>query len=163
MNRRGIATLVGSAFACGALLAASSGHTYASFSDFALVKADAKAGTWGPPPAPAECGRAADRFANVLVVPAGQTTFAGTVHDDLIFANDLGDTINGDNGDDCIVGGAGDDVLSGDNGKDVMIGGSGNDTINGDNGPDQVDGGDGDDTCNGGAAPDQVISCEHTS
>ena len=174
--------VISSSFVMGASLGAGAGRTYAAFSDFAVVHANATAGTWGPPLTPVECGRSADQFDNVFIVPAGQRTFAGTVHDDLIFANNLGDTISGGNGDDCIVGGRGDDVLSGDNGKDVVIGGAGddtingdnapdiglyggpgNDTINGDNGPDKVDGGDGDDTCNGGAAPDHLTSCEHSS
>jgi predicted ribosomally synthesized peptide with SipW-like signal peptide len=171
------------AFGAGALLTTGTGHTFASFSDYKVFHAAAQAGTWGPPTpvAPDECGRTADQF-NVVVVPAGQTSYTGTNKDDLIFANDLGDTIDGGNGDDCIVGGAGDDVLSGGNGKDVIIGGPGNDTINGDNGPDiglyggpgddvingdngpdVVDGGDGDDHCNGGRAPEQLVSCEHTS
>ena len=173
---------MGIAFGISAVTATGIGQTFAAWSDFDIVHAQVQAGTWGPPDAPIECERMSDKFDNVLVVPAGQTTFTGTVHDDLIFANDLGDTISGGNGDDCIVGGAGDDTLSGDNGKDIVIGGGGNDTINGDNapdlglfggpgndtingdnGPDKVDGGDGDDTCNGGAAPDHLISCEHSS
>lgn len=179
---RNLAIVVISAFASGALLTAGVGHTFAALSDYGDVPVHASAGTWGPPAAPAECRRSVDKFDNVFVVPAGQKTFSGTAHDDLIFANDLGDTINGGNGDDCIVGGAGDDVLSGGNGKDILIGGPGNDRIegdnapdialyggpgddiiDGDNGPDIVDGGDGDDTCNGGRAPDHLISCEHSS
>ena len=183
MSKRKFAALLGSAFLLGAGLTAGAGHTFAAWSDYQVTHGDAGAGTWGPstPTAPAECGRTADKFDNVLVVPAGQRTFNGTVHDDLIFANDLGDTIDGGNGDDCIVGGAGDDDLNGGNGKDVIIGGPeddvlhgdngpdrglyggpGNDTIYGDNGPDVVDGGDGDDTCVLGHAPGMVSSCENT-
>jgi hypothetical protein len=179
-----VALLLSAPFATGALLSASVGHTFAAFSDFATVRSEASAGVWGPtgPVAPAECGRTTAQFDHVFLVPAGQTTYSGTVHDDLIFANDLGDTIDGGNGKDCIVGGAGDDTLSGGNAKDVVLGNGGNDTINGDNGPDtllsggpgddtingdngpdQVDGGEGDDTCTGGRAPDQLISCEHAS
>jgi predicted ribosomally synthesized peptide with SipW-like signal peptide len=184
MSKRAGVVVIAAAFVSGMLLTAGVGHTFASFSDYAVVHAEAKAGTWGPqtPTAPTECGRTADKFDNVFVVPDGQTTYTGTVHDDLIFANDLGDTIDGGNGDDCIVGGAGDDDLSGGNGKDVIIGGPEDDVLHGDNGPDEglyggpgndiiyggngpdvVDGGDGDDTCVLGHAPGAISGCEHTS
>lgn len=167
------------AFAGGAVIASSTGHTFASFSDFREVPVKAGAGTWGPT-VPTAC--AGMSFASVLYVPPNVTTFVGTNKNDLIFANNLGDTISGGNGDDCIVGGDGNDTLSGGNGKDVVLGGPGNDVINGDNapdvglfggpgndvingdnGPDHVDGGEGNDTCNGGAPPDALVSCEHTS
>lgn len=165
-------------FAVGALAAAGADHTFASYSDFRDITGNVVgASTWGPTP-PAQC--AGMHFDSILVVPPGVTSYAGTNRNDLIFANNLGDTIDGGNGDDCIVGGNGNDNLTGGNGKDVILGGAGNDTINGDNapdiglyggpgddvingdnGPDHVDGGDGDDTCHGGAAPDALLSCEH--
>lgn len=167
------------AFAGGAVITSSTGHTFASFSDFQETPVKVGAGTWGPT-IPAECSGMS--FDSIVYVGPGITSFSGTNKNELIFANNLGDTIDGGNGDDCIVGGTGNDTLSGGNGKDVILGGPGNDTINGDNapdvglyggpgddvingdnGPDHVDGGIGNDTCNGGAAPDAVIGCEHSS
>lgn len=155
-------------FSAGALVTASVGHTYASFSDFQVVHASASAGTWGPPtPAvPTECQGMS--FVATIVVPAGQTVYhapttgPGGAHDKgyLIFANASGDTITGSQHDDCIVGGAGDDVISGGQGEDVLLGGAGDDTLNGQNGKDYIDGGPGTDTCDGGHAPDVVKNCE---
>jgi len=167
-------------FAVGGLAAAGASDTFASYSDFRDIRGNVVGATkWGPT-TPAEC--AGMGFDNILYVPPGVTTFVGTNKNDLVFANNLGDTIDGGAGDDCIVGGTGNDTLSGGNGKDVILGGlgddvingdnapdlslfggPGNDVINGDNGPDHVDGGDGEDACDGGAPPDALISCERSS
>lgn len=180
MARHRLIAAAAGLFAVGVLAAAGTEHTFASYSDFKDITGNVVgATTWGPT-RPGEC--AGMHFDNVLFVPAGVTSYTGTNKNDLIFANNLGDTIDGGAGDDCIVGGTGADALTGGNGKDVILGGLGNDVINGDNapdvglyggqgddvingdnGPDHVDGGAGIDTCNGGAAPDALVGCEHNS
>ena len=53
----------------------------------------------------------------------------GTAGNDLILADDLGDTLNGNGGQDCMIGGAGVDSFKGNGGKagDVCIGNGGTD------------------------------------
>ena len=48
MTKRRFTASIATAFASGALLTAGVGHTFASFSDFQVVHAQASAGTWGP-------------------------------------------------------------------------------------------------------------------
>lgn len=183
MTKRGFAGVIATAFATGALLTAGVGHTFANWSDFAVVHAEAGAGTWGPstPPTPAEC--AGMTFDKVVILTDGPDTYtpANGALRELIFGLGGNDVIHGGNQDDCLVGGDGDDQLYGENGKDVLLGGNGNDnpidggtgkdalyggpgddTIDGSNGSDTIDGGSGDDSCNGGSAPDTITDCEST-
>lgn len=173
MSRSRLALVVVGCFGIGAVITASVGHTFASFSDFQEIHVSASAGTWGPPPpppVPQECSGMT--FVQTIVLAPGQnsytapTTGPGGPNDAgyLIFANDAGDTITGSQHSDCIVGGTGNDTISdGGDGKDVLIGGAGNDVLRGSNGKDILYGGDGDDSCSGGNAPDGYHSCEHIS
>jgi Ca2+-binding RTX toxin-like protein len=72
--------------------------------------------------------------------------FAGRV---LLYAGDLGDTLNGGAANDDLIGGGGNDTLSGGSGNDVMSGGGGNDTLAGANGDDDMTGGPGADSLAG--------------
>jgi predicted ribosomally synthesized peptide with SipW-like signal peptide len=182
MSKRTAIAVVAASFVSGALLTAGVGHTFAAWSDYAVVHAEAKAGTWGPDISiPAECAHM--NFDKVVVLTDGPDTYTpdnGALRE-LIFGLGGNDIIHGGNQDDCLVGGDGDDQLFGENGKDVLLGGNGNDnpvdggngkdelyggpgddTIDGSNGPDVIDGGSGDDSCNGGHAPDSITDCEST-
>lgn len=74
--------------------------------------------------------------------------YTGTERDDLIFAGNGGDTINGL---------AGDDTIEGGNGADRLDGGPGDDEIEGENGPDILAGGTGVDRLKGGNGPDVFV------
>ncbi|MDQ1710553.1 MAG: hypothetical protein QOE45_3 [Frankiaceae bacterium] len=101
-------------------------------------------------------------------------TIKGTAGDDVIYAANGADTIDGAGGNDKICGVGGDDMirsgagndyvfgsqgnddLGGQAGDDEVIGGPGNDRVNGSDGTDVVRGGDGDDVMNGGNGDDRV-------
>jgi hypothetical protein len=53
----------------------------------------------------------------------------GNVLDNVVRANDAGDTLFGDAGNDTLIGGAGNDVLDGGMGIDSLVGGAGDDTL----------------------------------
>ncbi|RAP58299.1 hypothetical protein BTJ49_04895 [Oleiagrimonas sp. MCCC 1A03011] len=89
----------------------------------------------------------------------------GAPGDDVIYGNDLGnsiqaldgqDTVYAGAGDDIVDGGAGDDVLHGDDGADSLAGGVGNDDLRGDEGDDSLQGGEGADQLNGGNGADAL-------
>ena len=82
----------------------------------------------------------------------------GTLFDDRMVANNLGNELRGYSGNDTIIGGTGSDVLDGDGafdhptgefGNDSLVGGGGNDTLFGDQGNDTMDGGAGNDMLRG--------------
>lgn len=84
----------------------------------------------------------------------------------VIFARDDGDRVNGSvatdrihggRGDDILRGRGGDDLLEGDAGDDVLQGGSGKDLIAGQQGDDELDGGAGADRLEGGGGVDELI------
>jgi hypothetical protein len=68
-----------------------------------------------------------------------------TIQNDLIFASDCSDTVDGSSGDDYIRGNFGSDYLYGNTGNDALIGGAGNDTLSGGLDSDVMTGGDGGD------------------
>jgi Ca2+-binding RTX toxin-like protein len=68
-----------------------------------------------------------------------------TIQNDLIFASDCSDTVDGSSGDDYIRGNFGSDYLYGNTGNDALIGGAGNDTLSGGLDSDVMTGGDGHD------------------
>ena len=97
--------------------------------------------------------------------PEVVTSAATIVTGDLIAANDLAQTLNGNAGQDEIYGGGGndtlngnaqDDYLDGGAGADTITGAAGNDTMLGQAGVDTMNGGDGNDTITGGADNDAV-------
>ena len=71
--------------------------------------------------------------------------------DNVFYAADGNDSINGLSGDDLIVTYGGDDFLNGHDDQDTLHGGTGNDTLWGGNGDDWLHGGNGDDTLEGGS------------
>ncbi|RFC64205.1 hypothetical protein DYI37_07615 [Fulvimarina endophytica] len=90
----------------------------------------------------------------------------GTSSNDILFASDAGDTLNGGSGkdilvggagDDRLLGGAGDDILNGEDGDDVLSGGSGNDVLNGGSGDNVLEGGSGNDRLIGGTGDDRLL------
>lgn len=83
----------------------------------------------------------------------------------VIFAKDGGDRVNGaqatdrihgGTGDDILRGRAGDDLLEGGSGEDVLQGGSGRDLLVGQRGDDELDGGAGHDRLEGGSGDDEL-------
>lgn len=154
-------------FAAGALAEASTGTTYALYSDSQDIPGNtASAGVWATatptpsdPPIPAECGDPSN-YDGVIYGTPGNDVLNGGNQNQIIMGLGGDDIIHGDNGDDCIVGGDGNDQLYGDNGQDILIGGDGNDVLVGENAKDLVDGGAGTDLCNGGNAPDTSTGCE---
>jgi len=66
--------------------------------------------------------------------------------DDVLFGDEVDETIEGGAGDDVIFGGEGDDTLSGGIGNDELTGGEGDDLLSGGMGDDTLDGGAGNDT-----------------
>jgi Ca2+-binding RTX toxin-like protein len=96
-------------------------------------------------------------------VDASVENVIGGSGDDIMFGNDVANTLIGGGGDDEIHGGGGDDVLdgdvgsdylSGDAGLDELYGGVGDDTLDGRGGADELFGGDGNDTLDGGGGID---------
>ncbi len=90
----------------------------------------------------------------------GLKEFPGTSGNDLLYATDDSELINGDAGFDYIDGRGGNDLISGGDETDFILGGDGNDVISGDNGDDLINGGDGNDLINGGAGSDQLSGGE---
>jgi Ca2+-binding RTX toxin-like protein len=89
----------------------------------------------------------------------------GSIFDDQLTGNNVGNTLRGDFGNDTLVGNGGADTLVGDAGNDSLDGGDGNDrlvgldgvdTIHGGNDNDSVDGGDGNDVVFGDAGVDSL-------
>ena len=70
------------------------------------------------------------------------------------------DTMSGAAGDDLVEGGLGDDLLSGDAGGDRVDGGAGDDRLAGGEGNDALDGGTGDDALDGGRGDDRLAGGE---
>ena len=158
MRKRNLVAVGAIAFATGALATSGVGHTFAAFSDFQVVHAEARAGTWGPS-APAEC--AGMEFEDIIELRPGDSPYTPPSphgpHGYLIFGTADNDTITGSNKDDCIVGLDGNDTLFGRQGDDVLIGGTGGDTLNGDQSRDTLYGGEGDDLLNGDNGPDKGL------
>ncbi|MGW8188810.1 family 16 glycosylhydrolase [Sphingomonas hankookensis] len=80
----------------------------------------------------------------------------GTEQDNILTANDLGNTLRGLGGHDTLNGGRGDDILDGGAGNDKLYGGAGNDRMYGGDGYDVLYGGDGNDVIDGGAHNDTL-------
>ncbi|PTQ74930.1 Hint domain-containing protein [Celeribacter persicus] len=78
----------------------------------------------------------------------------GSVHDDLLEGDELGNNLSGYDGDDELYGMGGDDQLWGNFGDDTLDGGSGNDTLYGGFGNDTLYGGDGNDRLDGSNGDD---------
>jgi predicted ribosomally synthesized peptide with SipW-like signal peptide len=126
-----LATLIGG-FALGAALA-STGSTYAAWSDSATVSAEAGAGTWddGPvtpprPQPPTECGPLSS-YSGVVYGTEGDDVIIGLGRRQVLMGLGGDDVIVGGLSGDCVVGGDGDDLLYGGLGRDVVIGDSGTD------------------------------------
>lgn len=90
----------------------------------------------------------------------------GTLFNDVMYAGDAGNWLNGYGGNDTLIGGAGNDELSGDSGfghptvdpgDDSLFGGGGNDGLGGEEGNDRLDGGTGNDWLSGGEGMDSFI------
>ncbi|MBL4589953.1 MAG: type I secretion C-terminal target domain-containing protein [Alphaproteobacteria bacterium] len=88
-----------------------------------------------------------DTAADLGVAPV---VILGTASNDKMFANNLGNEIDGQGGNDTIYGGTSTDVLHGGDGNDNLSGKFGDDTLHGDAGADRLWGGYGDDTLYGG-------------
>ncbi|MBE9060063.1 esterase-like activity of phytase family protein [cf. Phormidesmis sp. LEGE 11477] len=89
-------------------------------------------------------------------VATGQT-IVGTIGNDTLAGDRLGDQITGGLGNDVITGSVGDDLLLGDFGDSDTANGGGNDAIFAGGGADEVVGGDGDDMLYGNAGMDQIL------
>ncbi|WP_373533702.1 FG-GAP-like repeat-containing protein [Microcoleus sp.] len=76
--------------------------------------------------------------------------------DDNLFADDEGDTLNGNEGNDFIVGGTGNDYLLGGKDNDIILGGQGEDVIRGNQGNDSLNGREGNDLIYGDAGNDFI-------
>jgi predicted ribosomally synthesized peptide with SipW-like signal peptide len=147
------------AAAVAVLLAGGTGGTYAQFTDFQVVHAEARAGVWAPDP-PAACGPVSD-YSGVVYGTASDDNLTGGSHPQIIMGLGGNDVIHGGNGGDCLVGGDGNDRLLGENAKDILIGGDGDDYLDGGNGKDFLDGGPGTgDVCLGGNGNDTYVDCE---
>ncbi|MGP6089811.1 LamG-like jellyroll fold domain-containing protein [Antarctobacter jejuensis] len=66
---------------------------------------------------------------NATVTAIGVENLRGSVHNDSLTGNHLGNNLNGQDGDDLIDGGAGNDVLFAGLGQDTLLGGNGNDLL----------------------------------
>jgi Ca2+-binding RTX toxin-like protein len=86
--------------------------------------------------------------------------FAGRV---LLYAGDLGDTLNGGGLNDELYGGAGNDTLNGSGGNDLMSGGGANDTLAGGQGDDDMTGGAGADSFSGSFGNDVMHADDDTA
>jgi len=162
MSRTRAGFLLIAAFSIGALIAAGTGQTFASWSDFQVIHAESQAGVWKPDP-PSACG-ALSKYDGVVYGTPEDDVLTGGNHRQIIMGLGGNDVINGGNSGDCLVGGEGDDKLYGGNAPDILVGGDGNDLLDGGNGPDDTDGGPGDgDVCIGGHAPTTYVDCETQS
>jgi Ca2+-binding RTX toxin-like protein len=158
-SRRRAAALDVTGFISGGVVTAGTQYTFAAFSDFQVVHAEAQAGVWTPDP-PAACGPIG-RYDGVVYGTSGDDVIDGGNHRQIIMGLGGNDVIHASNGGDCLVGGEGDDKLYGGNAPDILVGGDGNDYPDGGNGPDDTDGGAGDgDVCIGGHAPTTYVDCE---
>lgn len=92
--------------------------------------------------------------------------------DDLLIANNAGNTLSGEAGDDDLRGGAGNDTLiggadndrlSGAGGQDIIDAGTGDDVATGGAANDQIDGGSGDDELNGNSGADRISATSGTN
>ncbi|MGA9379722.1 MAG: calcium-binding protein, partial [Phormidium sp.] len=95
-----------------------------------------------------------DDLANTLTGGIGNDTIFGRSGDDLLNGNQGQDFINGNQGNDTIFAGKDDDLVRGGQGDDLISGDLGNDTLCGDLGNDTVYGGVGDDVVLGNAGDD---------
>ena len=86
---------------------------------------------------------------NTLSATGGFGAGAAFVGRVLLYAGDLGDTLNGGAANDELYGGGGNDTLNGGSGADLMSGGGGNDTLAGSQGNDDMTGGAGADSLSG--------------
>ena len=67
---------------------------------------------------------------------SGTFQIVGSLKNDLLQADNNGQTLSGGNGNDYLLGGTGNDTLSGDKGDDIFAGGAGNDSFAGGKGDD---------------------------
>lgn len=89
-----------------------------------------------------------------LVIDA--ETLRGTLVDDVIHGNSLGNTISGLAGNDTVHAGDGDDAVSGGQGADSLYGQAGSDYLAGEDGHDALFGGEGSDSLVGGSGEDTL-------
>lgn len=80
----------------------------------------------------------------------------GSDFNDVIYGDNIAQTIETGAGDDLVIAGIGDDTIHAGDGNDTVSGGDGNDTIYMGDGNDRVGGFDGDDTIYGGAGTDEI-------
>ena len=79
-----------------------------------------------------------DNLENLTLTGTTATAGTGNTLDNILIANNVGDTLVGLVGNDTLTGGAGNDTLDGGTGNDTMAGGAGNDTYIVDNTGDSV-------------------------
>jgi Ca2+-binding RTX toxin-like protein len=80
----------------------------------------------------------------------------GSMHNDQLTGDHVGNVIMGNKGSDFIDGGRGDDTLMGGMDADEIMGGSGDDMLYGGKGDDELSGGMGDDVITGGMGADEI-------
>ena len=153
--------LLAAVLATGAIAAAGTSHTHASWSDYKVVAhGELGAAAWSTPPP--ECGPIGNYKGGVIVGTFGDDVIdlRAANHPQIIMGLGGNDTIYGGNSGDCLVGGDGNDKLYGGNAKDILIGGAGDDYLDGGNAKDVLDGGgDASDVCDGGHGKDTVTNC----
>ncbi|WP_342237923.1 beta strand repeat-containing protein [Inquilinus sp. OTU3971] len=87
----------------------------------------------------------------------GIETLYGSIFDDLLTGNNVGNTLRGDLGNDTLVGNGGADTLVGEGGNDTLDGGDGNDRLIGLDGVDIIHGGNDNDSADAGDGNDVVF------
>jgi hypothetical protein len=151
MSKRTAALLLSGAFGFGALATAGVGHTFAAFSDFAVVHAEASAGTWGPPAA--SCGT--DGFApeNTYSLPDKSQPDPKVLD---MPHNDHHVLVNGESDAKGVTLGDGNDVVIVKNGIHTISLGEGNSCVIAGNGPQQISLGNGDNIVSVGDGPTTI-------
>ena len=96
----------------------------------------------------------------VLTGSGGTNVIAGSVGDDLVYAQSGANVVTGGTGDDVLFGQAGNDQLTGGDGRDILSGGRNNDQIQGGAGDDLIlfAWGDGNDVVDGGSGNDFLLA-----
>jgi predicted ribosomally synthesized peptide with SipW-like signal peptide len=151
MSRRRFAVFIATAFIGGVVLTAGVGHTFAAFSDFAVVQGEASAGTWGPPSA--SC--ATDGF-------APEDTYSlpdRTLPDPKVLnmpGNDRHVFVTGASSAKAVTLGDGNDVVVVENGIYAISLGHGNNCVIAGNGPQQITLGNGDNIVRVGDGPTTI-------
>jgi len=97
----------------------------------------------------------ADQVEN-LILTGSATTGTGNAFDNILTANDSGNTLSGLAGNDALFGGVGNDTLDGGSGVDILNGGAGNDTLTDMSGNNALLGAAGDDTITAGNGNDLI-------